>query len=256
VTFGVTEYFRWIAAAPIPGACDLRAAGWILRTEGSWLDDPVAPLLLAIPRQISLRNWLALARARGDLRARMVLWGVECSAERERLLRLGFGDVLDEQVGRGELATRAGRIAALRSQVPRELRIGAVRLDLVDRQAWCQGRSLGLHPREFALLWRLGEAAGLPVSQGRLLHDVWHLAFRPETNTVAVHVSRLRAKLRLAGCDGLVETLSWGGYRLARDVSVSRPLVPLHLPLDAPPGLGEAGRRTTRELVDAGGFQG
>lgn len=251
----MTECFRWIAALPIPQACDLRAAGWVLRTEGSWLDDPAAPLLLAIPEGLSLRSWLALTQARREMRARTVLWGVERSPERERLLRLGFGEAIDQSVGLGELATRAMRIAALRGQVPRELRLGPVLLDLVDRQAWCQGRSLGLHPREFALLWRLGEAAGLPVSQSLLLHDVWRLSFRPETNTVAVHVSRLRAKLRLAGCDGMVETLSWGAYRLARDVSVSCPPVLPHLSLDALSGLGEAGRRITRELVDADGVQ-
>ncbi|MDE2436703.1 MAG: winged helix-turn-helix domain-containing protein, partial [Sphingomonadales bacterium] len=70
-------------------------------------------------------------------------------------------------------------------------------------------------PREFDLLWRLAEAPGSAVSAEALLNDVWRLSFRPETNSLAVHVSRLRAKLRLAGLDGLIETLPDGSYRLA-----------------------------------------
>jgi hypothetical protein len=49
---------------------------------------------------------------------------------------------------------------------------------------------------------------------GSLLRDVWRMAFRPETNSLAVHISRLRAKLRVAGLDGLIETLPDGAYRL------------------------------------------
>jgi DNA-binding winged helix-turn-helix (wHTH) protein len=53
------------------------------------------------------------------------------------------------------------------------------------------------------------------VGSGSLLTDIWRLAFRPETNSLAVHVSRLRSKLRVAGLDGLIETTAEGGYRLA-----------------------------------------
>jgi DNA-binding winged helix-turn-helix (wHTH) protein len=53
------------------------------------------------------------------------------------------------------------------------------------------------------------------VSKAELMSDIWRLAFVPETNSVAVHVSRLRAKLALAGLAGLVQTSSTGGYFLA-----------------------------------------
>ena len=53
------------------------------------------------------------------------------------------------------------------------------------------------------------------VTRARLLHDVWRLDFEPGTNSLEVHVSRLRAKLAAAGIVGLVETDPRGGYRLA-----------------------------------------
>ena len=42
------------------------------------------------------------------------------------------------------------------------------------------------------------------------------LEFEPGTNSIEVHVSRLRAKLAFAGIHGLVETVPPGGYRVAR----------------------------------------
>ena len=40
------------------------------------------------------------------------------------------------------------------------------------------------------------------------------MGFVPETNSLAVHVSRLRGKLNTAGLEGLVETAPSGGYCL------------------------------------------
>jgi DNA-binding response OmpR family regulator len=105
-------------------------------------------------------------------------------------------------------------MAELAQSLPRYRQIGPLQLDLLAREAFVAKRALGLHPREFALLWRLAETPGEPVSPEELLHDVWRLAFKPETNSLAVHVSRLRAKLRLAGVDGLVETTDSGAYCL------------------------------------------
>ncbi|MBS0481292.1 MAG: winged helix-turn-helix transcriptional regulator [Proteobacteria bacterium] len=110
------------------------------------------------------------------------------------------------------------RLAERAVSVPRKRQIGQLRLDLVLRDAFVAGRAINLHPREFALLWRLAEVPGLPVRPDDLLCDVWRLSFRPETNTLAVHVSRLRAKLRLAGLDGIIETLPDGAYRIFVDL--------------------------------------
>ncbi len=91
---------------------------------------------------------------------------------------------------------------------------GPVVLDLLHREGWVGRHRLGLHPREFALLWRLAENPGVPVPPGILLSEVWHLAHRPETNSLAVHVCRLRAKLAGAGLADLLHT-SPGGYLLS-----------------------------------------
>ena len=87
-------------------------------------------------------------------------------------------------------------------------------LDLFHRDGRVEDRWLGLHPREFALLWHLAETKGQVVSRADLLMAVWRLKHDPGTNSLEVHVSRLRTKLNAAGVKGLIETDPAGGYRL------------------------------------------
>jgi DNA-binding response OmpR family regulator len=85
-------------------------------------------------------------------------------------------------------------------------------LDLLHRDARIDDRWLGLHPREFGLLWRLAQQPGQRVSKRQLLEDVWRISFEPETNSVAVHVARVRSKLQTFGLAGILATHPEGGY--------------------------------------------
>jgi two-component system OmpR family response regulator len=98
---------------------------------------------------------------------------------------------------------------------------GDVTLDLFHRDGRVEDRWLGLHPREFELLWRLAEQPGERLTRRELLKDVWRITFEPETNSVAVHVARVRAKLEPFGLARILATHPDGGYFL-----------------DAPPGPG------------------
>ncbi len=113
--------------------------------------------------------------------------------------------------------------------VPRQLRVGPLVLDILHRDARHRDRWLSLHPREFELLWRLGEAAGRVVDRRTLLRDVWRVTHEPETNSVEVHIYRLRAKLAGHGVDGLVLTHETGGYRIDAPFGEFGPLA-CHLP--------------------------
>jgi two-component system OmpR family response regulator len=113
------------------------------------------------------------------------------------------------------LGWHLSRAVAVGELLPRRRAVGPLTLDLVHRDACIGGGWLHLHPREFALLWRLADRPGARVTRGELCRDVWRLRHEPETNSVEVHVSRLRAKLSAAGCGSLIETDPLGGYRLA-----------------------------------------
>ncbi len=98
--------------------------------------------------------------------------------------------------------------------IPRFREAGDVTLDLFHRDGRVDDRWLGLHPREFALVWRLAQQPGTRMTRRQLLAEVWRIHFEPETNSVAVHVARVRAKLEPFGMARLIGTHPHGGYFL------------------------------------------
>lgn len=98
--------------------------------------------------------------------------------------------------------------------IPRFREAGDVTLDLFHRDGRVEDRWLALHPREFALLWRLAEQPGERITRQQLLAEVWRIHFEPETNSVAVHVARVRAKLESVGLARMIATHPDGGYFL------------------------------------------
>ena len=98
--------------------------------------------------------------------------------------------------------------------IPRFREAGDVTLDLFHRDGRVDDRWLALHPREFALLWRLAQTPGERITRQQLLAEVWRIHFEPESNSVAVHVARVRAKLEPFGLARLIATHPDGGYFL------------------------------------------
>ena len=76
------------------------------------------------------------------------------------------------------------------------LRRGALSLDIVERIASGRGAAVQLSVREFSFVLHLLKAEGQPVSRDALTREVLKLPNDPGTNVVAVHISRLRSKLR------------------------------------------------------------
>ena len=215
--------FGWLGGGDIPRPYDLSRLGWHRVDLGSPLGQASLPLLVTDP---ALSSRLTSRRER----APVALIGVEDPAERAQLLALGFGEALPGSVGLEELARRTQRVAETLDSLPRRRIHGAVTLDLLLRDGWVEGRRIGLHPREFALLWRLAENPGEAVGSDSLLNDVWNLHFRPETNSLAVHICRLRAKLTAAGLPQMVETTPGGSYVLAPAANATAgnaPAIPL-----------------------------
>ncbi len=105
--------------------------------------------------------------------------------------------------------------------VPRFRQAGDVSLDLIYRDGRVGERWLGLHPREFELLWRLAEEPSVAVSRRQLLTDVWRINHDPQTNSVAVHVARVRNKLAQFNLAHLVATHPHDGYFLDVPVAVA-----------------------------------
>nr|WP_243415136.1 winged helix-turn-helix transcriptional regulator [Altererythrobacter segetis] len=209
--------FGWVAGMrDPPWQWDLRRLGWSLCGGRGGLRAECRHVLLADARELSHAEREGMAEA--DRPAwRLLMLGIEEPAERAALLTLGCAEALPATVGLRELEARAHRVDEMFGMLPRWRSLGPLTLDLFHRDARRGGRWLALHPREFGVLWRLADNAGQRVTRVQLLRDVWRLNHEPETNSVEVHISRLRSKLAEFGCEGLVATDPRGGYRLYAD---------------------------------------
>ena len=210
----VVCHFGWLGDGPVFPGADLRVLGWQLVAPDGATEPDVALIDIANLR----RRIDAASPHRGEPCTipphRIVVIDVEDSAERGRLLTHGFGEAVAPDITLGELQARARRLSRQSRMLPARRQWGRLRLDLLAREGFVDDRLLGLHPREFLLLWRLMDAPDRPVDKATLLRDVWHLSHMPGTNSLAVHVSRLRAKLALSGLGGMLDSVADGGYRL------------------------------------------
>lgn len=198
--------FRWLSIDEIPQGYDLRRCGWALLAPGE--GEPASQPAL-------VNDGLIAADIHGTrAKATTILLGIADSRERTRWLARGFGDVLWPGINLQELEQRTLRLVDRLEAVQGRRRHGVLDLDLLLRDGIVAGSRVGLHPREFGLLWRLAQVPGQPVSPDDLRAEVWRMNFKPETNSLAVHVCRLRAKLASAGLAGIVSTTPEGCYAL------------------------------------------
>ncbi|URW75648.1 winged helix-turn-helix domain-containing protein [Sphingomonas donggukensis] len=137
---------------------------------------------------------------------------VSDSADVAAALDAGAADAIAAGAGADEIAARIA--ARLRLAAP-PIGIGELIIDRIARRVTRAGQRLTLHPREFDLLLHLAHHAGQTVPRSALLEAVWGLRFDPGTNVVAVHVSRLRAKLDRGFAQAMLHTEKGIGYRLA-----------------------------------------
>lgn len=128
------------------------------------------------------------------------------------LLEAGADDVAAHDSPEPLIAARAAALVRRRGAMT--TRVGALVIDRALRRVERAGQPIGLLAREFALLEHLAINAGSVVSRPALLAAVWGLNFDPGTNVVAVHMSRLRAKIDKGFPTPLIETIPGRGYRL------------------------------------------
>jgi DNA-binding response OmpR family regulator len=140
-------------------------------------------------------------------------------ADRVRGLDLGATDYLVKPFAFAELAARIRAHTRRPSDQPRgaaSIRVGAVTLDLLAREAEIDGIRVPLSAREFALLAYLMRHPGQVLSRQQILDGVWGYTFDPRSNLVDVYIGYLRRKLACSG-DSPIETVRGMGYKLVRE---------------------------------------
>jgi two-component system copper resistance phosphate regulon response regulator CusR len=159
-------------------------------------------------------GWEVLERLRagGDRTPVIFLTARHSVEERVKGLRLGADDYVIKPFDFGELLARIEAVRR-RRELPTELRIGPLQLDLERHVVECRGVRIEMSPREFDLLLCLARAQGRALTRSELLREVWGMDFDPGTNVVNVLVARLRRRLE-PWAPGLIRTITGTGYAL------------------------------------------
>ena len=155
--------------------------------------------------------FLRRLRARGEATPVIILTALDQVSDRIEGLNAGADDYLVKPFDLAELSARIGSVARRYGGNPNPLIThGPLQIDLTARSIHRDGHPVQLTAREWALLEALLSRRGQLLSKAQLEDKLYAFDAEVESNTIEVHVSRLRKKL---GAD-LIVTERGLGYRL------------------------------------------
>ncbi|MFZ0626728.1 MAG: response regulator transcription factor [Acidimicrobiia bacterium] len=112
-------------------------------------------------------------------------------------------------------------LARIRAHLRRSEKIAHARLTAGDlvvdgdaRRVWLGEEEIELRPKEFDLLVRLVEDAGIVLSRETLMSDVWDENWFGSTKTLDFHIAALRQKLDRPNSVSRITTIRGVGYRM------------------------------------------
>jgi two-component system, OmpR family, response regulator QseB len=161
------------------------------------------------------RDVLALARARDPHTPMVMLTARDTPEDRIDALDAGADDYMVKPFDFGELLARL-RALQRRSGESRSpiLSCGSLRIDPSTHQVFVNERELRVTPREFAIVELLVRKSPSVVTRRSIALQAWaEESDAVGSNTIEVHIARLRSKL--AGSGVRVETVRGVGYRVA-----------------------------------------
>src|ERR1700750_3430696 len=148
--------------------------------------------------------------------------------DRVHALEIGADDYLVKPFSMRELVARVGA-AARRGVRPAEekrgepIEIEELRIDPREVQAFIDGKSAGLTPTEFKLLYTLALDRGRVVTRDELLQKVWGRRETHRDRTVDVFVRRLRQKIdRPAPTHSFIQTRFRRRYKLEPELTAEK----------------------------------
>jgi two-component system OmpR family response regulator len=158
-------------------------------------------------------GFLKTLRTKGDVTPVIILTALDQVSDRIEGLNAGADDYLVKPFDLAELSARIGSVARRYSGNPNPLVThGPLEIDLAARSIRRDGRPVQLTAREWALFEAFLARPGQLLSKAKLEEKLYSFDAEVESNTIEVHVSRLRKKLGSA----LIETERGMGYRLGK----------------------------------------
>ena len=143
----------------------------------------------------------------------IILTALDQVSDRIEGLNAGADDYLVKPFDLAELSARIGSVARRYSGNPNPIVThGPLDIDLAARSVRRNGKPVQLTAREWALFEALLARPGQLLSKAQLEEKLYAFDAEVESNTIEVHVSRLRKKLGSA----IIETERGMGYRLGK----------------------------------------
>jgi DNA-binding response OmpR family regulator len=154
---------------------------------------------------------LASLRAKGDRIPVLLLTALDEVSDRVKGLDVGADDYLGKPFDLGELAARIRAISRRQEgRASPSVSYNGVTLDLARLVATVDSTTISLSRREFAILSALMDRPGVVFSKNDLEARLYGWQEEIESNTVEVHVHKLRTKIGRSR----IETVRGIGYRM------------------------------------------
>ncbi|OOY21887.1 DNA-binding response regulator [Thioclava sp. DLFJ5-1] len=186
----------------------LDEAGASVRSTG--YDLVLLDLMLPDGRGI---GFLKSLRSGGDVTPVIIMTALDQVSDRIEGLNAGADDYLVKPFDLAELSARIGSVARRYSGNPNPIVSHAgLEIDLAARSILRDGKPVQLTAREWALFEAFLSRPGQLLSKAQLEEKLYAFDAEVESNTIEVHVSRLRKKLGAH----VIETERGLGYRLGK----------------------------------------
>lgn len=158
-------------------------------------------------------GFLKALRSRGDVTPVIIMTALDQVSDRIEGLNAGADDYLVKPFDLAELSARIGSVARRYSGNPNPIVSHAgLEIDLAARSIRRDGKPVQLTAREWALFEAFLSRPGQLLSKAQLEEKLYAFDAEVESNTIEVHVSRLRKKLGAH----VIETERGLGYRLGK----------------------------------------
>lgn len=196
-------------------SADGHSIDWAMRLDsannnmaGAIYDLILLDLMLPDGRgQVFLRK----LRAKGDVTPVIILTAMDQISDRIDGLNAGADDYLVKPFNLSELSARLNAVARRYSGNPNPiLEIADVTVDLAERSVTKAGKRVVLTSREWVLFEAFAQRPGQLFSKSQLEDRLYSFDVEIESNTIEVHISRLRKKLGKE----MIATERGMGYRL------------------------------------------
>lgn len=196
-------------------AADGHSVDWVTRLDAARDHMAVAAydlllldLMLPDGRGIPFLRGL---RAQGSVTPVIILTALDQISDRIEGLNAGADDYLVKPFDLAELSARIGSVARRYTGNPNPIvTLGALEVDLAARSVRTSGRTVALTAKEWVLFEAFLQRPQQLLSKAQLEQRLYSFDTEIDSNTIEVHVSRLRKKLG----HGVIETERGLGYRL------------------------------------------